>query len=464
MVTVTGSTVQVMKRKMPEGPMSCSLSGYVVVGYVLPFFALSASAQVTSQQGNPGLQQPAQFDYGVSLGAGYSDNIGRTSSNERSETYASAGLDLVFKQDSRRLYSDSQIDVAYLNYLRNTFSDEVVGNANINLDARIVPGTFDWMLLDNFGQVRSDPFAPASPDNRENVNYVTTGPRFTGHLGATNRVQLGGHYSKITYQRSDADNDRYGANAALIHDFSMATNASLNVSTERTNYSNDVNSEDLDTNSVYMNYTLNDARTRAMIDLGYSKIKRDSGNVGGSLVRVQVERQLTSATRLTLRGGRELTSSGDVFRDNQSTQPVGLNLQSATVATDPFLRKYIELSWDFARSRTRFGVDVAYAKESHEEQVSSDRKSTTGNMYISRDVTPTLTTRLSANYMHDSYDSSQSEFKELSESLALAWRIGRLLTADLQVQHYSRSSDISVTDYRENRVWLQLIYGTARAL
>ena len=32
---------------------------------------------------------------------------------------------------------------------------------------------------DNFGQVLDDPFQPATPDNRENINYLTTGPDLT---------------------------------------------------------------------------------------------------------------------------------------------------------------------------------------------------------------------------------------------------------------------------------------------
>lgn len=425
---------------------------------------MPSGQQFGQQLGQRPGQQPAQFDYGVSLGAGYSDNILRTSANKQDETYASAGLDLTFKDDSRLLYSNSAIDVAYLNYLRNTFSDEVIGNANINLTGRIVPGTFEWLLLDNFGQVRSDPFAPVTPDNRENINYFTTGPQFTAHLGNTMRAQLGGHYSKISYERSNTDNDRYGANAALIRDLSSTAHASVNVDTERTNYSNDSIGTDYDTSDAYFDFTLTGARTKAIVDLGYTQIKRGGEKLNGTLIRLQLERKLTPSTQLTLRGGRELTSSGDVFRSDQSAQPVSLDAQLTTTAIDPLVRKYIDAGWSFARARTSFGVDVGWAKETHEQQTALDRKDTTANAYVSRQITPNLSAQLSANYVKEDYDTAQVDSKETSEALSFAWRVGKLLTTTFQLQHYSRSGNVPNTDYDENRVWLQFIYGTARPM
>lgn len=404
------------------------------------------------------------FDYGVSAGLGYSDNIQRTPSNEKDETYASAGLDLTYKEDSRLLYSNTAIDVVYLDYLQHTFSNEVVGNANVNFDVRIAPGKFEWLLQDNFGQVRSDPFAPVTPDNRENVNYFTTGPQFTAHLSSTMRAQLTGQYSKITYQRSNTDNDRYGASIALIRDLSSAAHASLNVSSERTNFANDSVGADYDTNSAYFDFSLKGARTIATVDLGYSQIKRGGEKTGGTLARLQLQRQLTPSSKLSLRGGRELTSSGDVFRSEQTTQPVNLDVQLATQAVDPIVRTYVGLGWDFARARTGFGLSIDWTKEAHQQQTTLDRKNTTASVYATRDITSTLSARLSVNYVKEDYEVAQVDSNEVSESLGVAWRLSKMLTTSLQLQHYNRNSDVPNTDYAENRAWLQFVYGNARPL
>jgi len=427
--------------------------------------AQSSGASLGAMNPQSGTNMPV-FEYGVSAGLGYSDNIQRTPNDEKGETYASVGLNLAYNEDSRLLFSDTAIDVAYLDYLQHTYSSEVVGNANINLDARIVPGKFEWLLQDNFGQIRSDPFAPSTPDNRENINYFTTGPQFNAHLSNTMRAQLTGEYSKITYQRSDnADNDLYGAKFALIRDLSSATNVSLDLSSERTRYKDAVVAgADYDTRKAYIDFALKGARTKAAIDLGYTQVERGGEKSGGALVRVQVQRQLTPSSVLALAGGREVTSSGDVFRSVQNAQPVNLDTQLVAQSIDPIVRKYAQIGWDFFRARTGLGFNAGWSDESHQTQTTLNRRSATASAYVSRAIAPSLKARLSVSYTKENYYMVSADSKELSEALGLVWQAGRLLSTSLQIQHYSRASDVAGTDYKENRAWLQLIYGNARAL
>src|SRR5688572_18555996 len=72
----------------------------------------------------------ATTSYGLGAGVGQSDNIARTSTNEQSETQASAGLDFSIAETGGRLRGTAAADLAFIDYLDDTFDSEVLGNFN----------------------------------------------------------------------------------------------------------------------------------------------------------------------------------------------------------------------------------------------------------------------------------------------------------------------------------------------
>jgi hypothetical protein len=180
--------------------------------------------------------QAADFAYGADLGLGRTDNIDRTAGNKRSENIASAGVQFSLLQQSRRLETNVLGDLAFLDYLKHTYRSEVVGNFTGLARLAIIPERLVWVFQDNFGQVKRDLFAPATPGNRENINYFTTGPELTARFGGQVRGQLSGEYSKITYQSSPFDNDRYSGSLGLIRDLTDTSAVSANVRAEKVRF------------------------------------------------------------------------------------------------------------------------------------------------------------------------------------------------------------------------------------
>jgi hypothetical protein len=134
----------------------------------------------------------ADLTYTVEAGVGQSDNIMRADSGEIDETIGLAGLELKWDRKSPRLEADVDIDADYLHYFGGTFDDEVVGSGNALLDFGIIPDSFSWRVQDNFGQELNDPFAPITPETREQVNYFTTGPAFMMRLGQAGILRVHG--------------------------------------------------------------------------------------------------------------------------------------------------------------------------------------------------------------------------------------------------------------------------------
>jgi hypothetical protein len=140
---------------------------------VMPFVCFGAIGAVAADLG-----------YEVNVGVAHSDNIARTETNTINEEIATGGIMFSLSQVSPRLSADLVGNFAYHDYLDNTYESELFGNFVGSARFQIIPERFSWMLTDNFGEVLSDPFQPATPDNRENINYLMTGPDLTLAFGS----------------------------------------------------------------------------------------------------------------------------------------------------------------------------------------------------------------------------------------------------------------------------------------
>jgi hypothetical protein len=276
----------------------------------------------------------ATTTFGVDVGVGQTDNISRVAVDKTDETIVSAGLDFSVEQNSRRLYANAAAQLAYLDYLNNTYDHELVGNVGALANLRLIPDGFEWLFQDNFGQVASDPVAPVTPANRENINYFTTGPDVIVPIGSLNKFRLSGRFSQVLYQKSTTDNDRYSGSVAFLHELSPASVLSLNGTWERIKYDQFPDS-DYDKQEAYGRYELNGMRTTLAIDFGYSTLDQTTTSSGGYLVRIDLARKLTPSTTLTLTGGREFSDAADSFLQLQQSGDINLGTQPANPTSSP---------------------------------------------------------------------------------------------------------------------------------
>jgi hypothetical protein len=408
----------------------------------------------------------ATFDYGAELGLGHSDNIRRVPDHEEDETIGSAAVDFSYQEKSSKLFADVAGDATFLDYFNNTFSSEVVGELAGTVDISFVPERFVWIFQDNFGQVRTDPFAPVTPDNRENVNYFTTGPDFTLHFGADSGFRLSGRFSNINYETTPADSNRYYGSATYFHELSSASSVSVNASRERIDF-NAAGAPDYDRDELYGRYDIKGARTTLGVDLGYSRVNLPGSDDSSWLGRVSASRKVSPSSTVTLQLGHEFSDSGQAFRQEQGGAGGGLGAQTGLQTANPFTSEYVTLGWDFARQRTAFGVHATYRDESYVATRVLDDTRTLLDAFVSRDLSPELRVLLGATYGKNDFKHVNADYDETELRANLSWRLGRKLWLGLELQRFKRSSDIATGEYDENRAWLHLRYGdtpAARAL
>jgi hypothetical protein len=401
----------------------------------------------------------AEAIYGVLAGVGETDNVRLEPTDRRADTIATVGLDLTWHEQRKSLDGDISADLEYLDYLRHTYNREVAGNFLGDLHLQLVPNLLRWTVNDNFGQGVIDPAAAVTPTNRENINYLDTGPDLTLPLGSGNELMIGARYSNVYYQKSPLGSNRYSGSVGVRHELSRLSGISINVSDAAIRYDNSELNPDFNQQQAYARFDARGARTRLSIDVGYDRLKLQHGSDSGPLVRLEATRQISVSSSLTLTLGHDFSEAADSFRLLQALGGASLATQPAQSTANPFKQDYGTLGWEFKRSRTAFGLNGSYFRLSYIGNATLDERRAGGSAYLTRSVTPTVELGVSADYTHDRFTEQNSEFSQWGATAQLTWRAGSMLSLITELTHSRRASTVGSADFIDNRAWVKLRYG-----
>jgi Putative beta-barrel porin 2 len=402
----------------------------------------------------------AEIDFGVSAGVGRSDNVTRTAEDEIEETIAAVGTGVSLDHQSRRLTALALGSLAYLKYLDDTYDDELIGNLLAEADLEIVPERLRWVVQDNFGQTRQVSTDPVTPDNRENFNYLTTGPDLTLPLGLRTSLLMSGRFSDVYYEDSDLGSEELFGSVAIVRALSRESSLSLNGSVERTEQDNALLALDYDEYEAYLSYQLEAARTTLVFDAGYTELHFDDLTSDGYLVRLELIRRLTPSSALTLAGGREFSNSADIFRQLQQQGGTDTATQPVQAIANPFESTYGSIEWAFERNRTTFGFGAGYFEEDYELSDTFNRDRVAYYVTAGRELSRTLGVRAHAGYADESYSELDREFSETTAEFYLDWRLGRHVYTSLQYRWIDRGDDVAANEFDESQIWL--LFGYSR--
>jgi hypothetical protein len=395
----------------------------------------------------------------VEAGAGHSDNITRTEGEEVDETIASLGVDLEWQAERPRLTADVNLNADYLEYLDDTFDSEVVGAGNALLNFALVPERLNWTLEDHYGQQSNDPFSPITPETRESVNYLSTGPDLLLRFGDAG-VRLFGQYSLATYERSPVDNERLVGGLSLGRAGVRGQGLSFNAVQESVAF-DDLPANDFDRRSAYLAYGISGARTELRIEGGYTWLEPEQGEESGApRVLVQVDRELTRSSTLTLVLGTQLTDSSAALSSAvDGPVPSG---PTVTATADPFENRNASLSWRFARRRTSIALGVDWDDEQYETQPLLDRTRTSFDVALDRRLGARLSAGLSASLIDEDFDAANFDARTRELAASLSWQAGRAIGLRLVAERSSRDTSTGLGEYGENRVFLRVFYIATR--
>ena len=254
------------------------------LGLWLTLAALPAAAQVA-----PLTYQSLFFDQASNAHSGnylaadaglfYTDNAS-FGANGSGDTLAELGLVGNTAEEGPRLSYHLVSDIAVVKYLHGSFPTEPTGYLDGRADLKIVPGFFSWIARETYTQLQIDPFTPVTPDNLENVNYLTTGPRFTLRPTLRTTVVLEGVYSYIDSKAPsgspefvDISNHRYGGDLKIERALTSTASTYIKGSYEKVDFVDQLNNNNFTVAKGVAGYHLVDGRTDLDISGGYTRVR-----------------------------------------------------------------------------------------------------------------------------------------------------------------------------------------------
>lgn len=400
----------------------------------------------------------AEFSYGVEVGVGTSDNIRRVPTGEERETMLTTGVEAAVLREEGRLHANVDVDLSYTEYQDNAYDGEVTGMANADFRYLFVPGRFEWILTESFGQGELDPFAASTPDNRENINYLTTGPDFTIHLGSAGSLTLFGRYSMTQFEESDFDDERLLGGLSLGRDLSARSNVSLNATTERVEFDDETAGSNYDRHSAFLRYEIEGARTRIGAEAGYSEIHDLGATSSSPLFELDISRDLSQRSVLTFRAGISSSDAATALRAGNIGGGGSPGGPDQTSSTDPFETRSASLGWQFTTLRTQLNLSAGYDEDRYETDSLLDRDRQFFQASASRQITPRLTLRASGSIYSTDYDTSNQDDDETQLGLYLSWNATGRLFVEVDVENFNRDSSNALTEYDETRAFLRLAW------
>ncbi len=409
----------------------------------------------------PGLTYAQSVDadlfWSLRGGVEYTDNVSRTEVDEQSETVGIAGFSLGLNTDRPRLDAGVNANLEYRKYLDDTFDSEIVGGLDGIASYAFIPERFIWVLTDNFAQIANERSLADTPANRQNVNYLSTGPDITVPVGARSYVRLSGRYSDTYYETSDADHEGLTGSLALARRLSDITEISLNGATTKIEYDDEAFAE-YRLDQAFLRWSTVSERTTFILDGGYNVVEQDDDESGGALARLDVSRAVTARSRLGLSVGTEFATAGQGLRRDQELTGIETGADDAVALSDPFQLNYAYLTWTTDRDRSALSFGLNARSEDHEVQTLEDRDVYGATATVSRQLSRRLDGLLSGSYRHEELVNAGFEFDEWGVTLGLNWLVGERVSLNLRLQHFDGSSEDGTRDYDENRAFLGIVY------
>jgi len=440
-----------------------------------------ATAQVGLVTGQSLIGQTASNYPGDHLAAGggliYTDNVQRTEGGS-SQTLLLLGLSGDLSHEGTRLDYRLASNLAVLKYLGGAYPTQPTGYLDGAVYFKIVPGFFTWLARGTYSQLQIDPYLPLTPQNLENVNYLTTGPRFMMRPTLRTSVTLDALYSYLVTSSSSSqyvnlDNQRYQGNLRIERAFSEAASLYIKADYAKIDFKDQVENNNYAVGSATGGYRLSGGRTELDISGGYSRVHvydvltetagagsretRQTEIFESPVWRLDVSRLITPSQRLALIASQEFTDPAAAFRLSFD-QSVPFIAPQRNAIGEAFRQRTVGLYWALRGSRTSLEASLAAYQERYVLSTVNDRNFKTANVVLSRQLSPVLSWDITVSYQQQQQVGAPSSAggtqtvagqsaKTFGAATDLRWQVGERLALRFL---YAHSSQHDV--YRDNQI------------
>jgi hypothetical protein len=410
---------------------------------------------------------PNGATFGADVGIESTDNIALAATDRTSQRIATTDFDFAAQEATRRLDFNLKGAFSYLDYLEGAYGSTLVGRFDGTGQFALIPERFTWTVQDDFGQGQLNAFQPPTPNNKQNIDYLSTGPNVFLRFGGTGFVDLSARYSRAQYSASPFDSNRYQASAQIGEQLSARSALSLDVDTEHVSFVDPAAGGNFERSSAYLHYDLSGARTTIGVNLGATELNETGNSSTGSLAKLAVDRRLSPSTTASVTLGRELTDASTGFSTIQSGAIGGIAVSPAAVTANSYTDDYGSLAVVYHRRLTTLRLSGRWEKDSYADQPQLDVTRDGGEFSVDEQMTRALSAQLigsyyDSRYAHGDFTATQgaTSFTDTLFGAGLSLREGRALVFQLRYSHISRSVSGApdVQGYRSNTIFLTVGY------
>jgi hypothetical protein len=440
--------------------------------------------------------QTPLLTYGGDVGLGETDNVFQ-SANKDSQTIATADADFAVNQETRLFDVRAVGAFTDMSYLEGAYGNELIGRFDGQAQYALIPERLTWTLGDDFGQSTVDAYTPVTPNNRQNINYLTTGPNLYLRLGGTGFINATARFADAYYQTSPFDSTRGLVTLGSGLQLSARSSISLNGAAERVLFKDTDINNDFDRYSVFGRYEAHGARTDIAVDLGGTRIEQRGDGTGistvtlpatttttgsvapvtppvgtphdtdttGPLARVEASRTISPSMRVTLSAGRELTDATSSFTTQQGTAVTIINFAPTPLTSDVYTSTYGSGAFQYVRYRTSITLTGRWERDRYPGASEFDLKTESVDLTVQRKLAADFAAQFFGRWYKYDYlnaivpaDVGSPDNDTKLIGAALSWRRGRWLEVRLRYQHTSYTVSQGTSGYGQNVVFLTAGY------
>jgi hypothetical protein len=410
---------------------------------------------------NPGLGASGRgLKYDVDAGVAESDNINLASDtgDKLAQTVALTDLDFAYQELSRRIEADLKGDFTFQDYLQHAYGSLVIGRFDGLAAYTLIPERFWWTAEEDFGQAQLDPFTPLTPLNRQNINYVTTGPRWLIDLSRVTFLKLEGTASRTTYAVSPFDSTQLFGSATLGRRISAQSTLALVGSVDSSRFDNTSVNTNFDRYNAYIHYELLGVRAGVSADLGGTSVVSGSSTRSDPLATLRLVRQLSPSATLAIKGGQQLTDASAAFRGIQSGAVGAIVTAPVVLTTSNYIARYGSGEFRYQRPLTKITASVRVEYDSYPQDRQLDLRQDSVELRVERRFSPSLSGEAHGAIVKLDYQNQDFNSTDHTFGLSLTAAVGRRVVVRCGYDHTQHVVTENLTNYGENRGLLTVGY------
>lgn len=435
--------------------------------------ALAASAAVAqpqdSQSANernaaasaPGAPLPAPEpppkSLAIWLGRVESDNLGRTPS-EIDGSYDSLGLLLALGHTSTRFAASINGDLERRRYSPEEIDSETVGTLSAEAEVALVADRFSWTFSDYYGQGITDPFSGVGPNNRQQINVITSGPKIVLPAGRRTSVEISGTYSERRFdESSDVDSDSNFYELGLYRQASPTARLGIVASSNDVEYV-DVLAPEYRIERVGLRYEKELSTGRVLADLGTNEVTTAGADSDEPRFSLVWTRSLTARSELGIRAAREFSDSSGVLEAVLAPGLEGASFTDVVVSPNPLEQERFGVSYVLTLSRTVASVELDSRRDEYLGNAAFDNDSTVTRLSLVRTVSPELSFGVVHEKVRRDFSTGEAAQSDDEDAWTGAWvnrAFGRRFNLGFSISRYDRKG---LQSYDERRYELRVGY------